>query len=745
MIRCESWLVGYPDKFSVAGGEPIVFHVSGAGESSFDAHLVKLIHGDTSADGPGFKETELVSSVNGSYALHSQPSHFGSYGRLADVAKVPDGSFSFFCFLQPTLSKRSDQTIVSMWDGATGEGIAVLLEPGLSIKVKIGVQGETVEGASEGQLLEGVWYALSVSFDRDGGRVTTFATPHVNAYNSRFGRLQAVGPVTLAVKVRDVPRPQVGLLIGAQDRSDGGVVRGDFNGKIALPCIFGNAMDKADHDAAAKSGAVPALTSHLVAWWDLSRGTATARITGGQESITDGWLVNLPTRAVTAHNWDGSSYSYLQRPDLYGAVHLHDDDVEDVGWEGSCGLSVPEELPSGMYALRLRAGKLEDHIPFVVRPQKGREKRVAFLVPSASYQAYANEHVGSGSAVGQAVSGHTPAMQPLDILKLEHPEFGRSMYDLHNDGSGVAYSSRRRPILNMRPRHRFSYLGTWQLPADLYIIDWLEAMGYAYDCVTDEDLHREGVSLLAPYSAVMTGSHPEYMSHQMLNALDQYVLDAGHLMYMGGNGLYWAISYDPDRTHIMEVRRGEGGSRAWQASPGEMLHSTTGEKGGTWRNRGRAPQKLVGVGFAAQGFNGSSYYHRMPGSYAAELSWIFEGLAEDETIGDFGLVGAGAAGQEVDRVSVDLGTPLNTQLLAVSQGHDDSYLLVVEDLMFTYRGLGGTEHRDVRADLTYFEHESGGAVFSTGSIAWSGSLSHNNYSNNVSRLTKNVLDRFQNS
>ena len=33
-------------------------------------------------------------------------------------------------------------------------------------------------------------------------------------------------------------------------------------------------------------------------------------------------------------------------------------------------------------------------------------------------------------------------------------------------------------------------------------------------------------------------------------------------------------------------------------------------------------------------------------------------------------------------------------------------------------------------------------MFSTGSIAWSGSLSYNNYTNNVSRITENVLRRF---
>jgi N,N-dimethylformamidase len=35
-----------------------------------------------------------------------------------------------------------------------------------------------------------------------------------------------------------------------------------------------------------------------------------------------------------------------------------------------------------------------------------------------------------------------------------------------------------------------------------------------------------------------------------------------------------------------------------------------------------------------------------------------------------------------------------------------------------------------------------GAVFSTSSIAWTGALSHNQYGNNGSRFTENVLRRF---
>jgi N,N-dimethylformamidase len=44
--------------------------------------------------------------------------------------------------------------------------------------------------------------------------------------------------------------------------------------------------------------------------------------------------------------------------------------------------------------------------------------------------------------------------------------------------------------------------------------------------------------------------------------------------------------------------------------------------------------------------------------------------------------------------------------------------------------------------VPYYETPAGGAVFATSSIAWSGSLSHNGYDNNVSRITGNVLERF---
>jgi N,N-dimethylformamidase len=44
--------------------------------------------------------------------------------------------------------------------------------------------------------------------------------------------------------------------------------------------------------------------------------------------------------------------------------------------------------------------------------------------------------------------------------------------------------------------------------------------------------------------------------------------------------------------------------------------------------------------------------------------------------------------------------------------------------------------------MVFFETTAGGAVFSTGSIGWAASLAHAGYSNEVARITANVLRRF---
>lgn len=104
---------------------------------------------------------------------------------------------------------------------------------------------------------------------------------------------------------------------------------------------------------------------------------------------------------------------------------------------------------------------------------------------------------------------------------------------------------------------------------------------------------------------------------------------------------------------------------------------------------------------------------------------------------------AGAGGLELDAYDAKLGSPPQALLLASSEGHTDVMLETKGNVAGSLRlGMGGSENPNVRADLIYFRTPGGGEVFAVGSIAWCASLSHNNYVNNISRVTDNVLRRF---
>ncbi len=744
---------GYTDKISVAPGEKIRFMVSCQGVERYRADIVRLVHGDLNPAGPGFKETEVETAVSGEYPGRHQAVHPGSHIEVADPrgALNLSGGFSIHAFIMPTTPQAVRQGIVTRWRGDSSSGYALVIDESGRLALWLGdAGGNSAQVSVEGGFIPWTWYSVGASYDPEKGVATVACQAAVNSTNSLVGRVAAAGQTALAQKQvgRIDFRSDARFLIAgyaAGAPAPRTVVDAHFNGKIESPRVYARALEAAEFDALARGNEPDA--HGLVARWDFAaeigaNGVPTDVVSDRSGNGLHGRCVNMPARGMIGHRWTAREENYVHAPNQYGAIHFHNDDLEDAGWDADFEWTVPAGAKSDVYAVRLRGGGVERRVPFFVRPAKGTATaRVAFLAPTATYMAYANFRISVEADVGQAILGQTPVLNPDDLYLAEHPEYGLSLYDLHSDMSGVCYSSRLRPILNMAP----SFLGVnglWGLPADLDLVDWLNARRYNYDVFTDEDLHREGLALLRLYKVIVTGTHPEYWSGTMLDAMEEYLATGGRLMYLGGNGFYWVTTYHPEKPHLIEVRRAESGSRAWQARPGEYHHSTTGERGGLWRNRGRAPQKLVGVGFSAQGFDESSYYRRMSGSFDERARFIFEGVGRDEIVGNFGLVGGGAAGSEIDRYDLTLGTPPDAMLLAASEGHSDNYPHVVEEIMFMYPGVGGTQDPAVRADMVYFTTPGGGAVFSTGSISWCGSLSHNNYKNNVSRITANVIERF---
>ncbi|HTS94808.1 MAG TPA: N,N-dimethylformamidase beta subunit family domain-containing protein [Stellaceae bacterium] len=684
-------VVGYVDALYAHPGDEVTVRVSVLdGGGRYRAELVRLICGET----PGLKEEVVASAISGEHTGELQPVPIGSYAIVENLP--PLGAVELSLLVWPTLPGRGAQSLISLG------GLRLMLD----------ATGAAALAGGEGTISTGqplrsrAWYRIEARYDPANGAAFVKSTPAPGPHADHVA--EAGGRFAQAVKLA------APLLLAAHREGNGDVVQ-HFYGKIEAPTLR---------------------SSGVAAEWDFSRGMGTAAIEDRSPLKLHGRTVNAPKRAVTGSKWDGSVQNWRDDPSQYAAVHFHGDDLYDARWKPGLKFRLPENLRSGVYAVRLEASGPAFRVSFIVSPKPGAPRaKLAVLASTATYLVYANYRRRMLPGPFELSMGHLPTVDLTDVLLAEHPEYASSTYDLHRDGFGISHASLRRPLFNMRPTGRF-----WNFALDLCLIDWLEAQGIAYDVITDHELHTRGLDLLAPYAAVMSGCHPEYHSLEMMQAIEAYLGGGGRFMYMGGNGFYWRISFNPAYPDLIELRRAEDGTRSWAEEPGQYYHAT-GEYGGLWRRIGRPPNALVGIGFIAQGFDAGSYYRRTAASRDPRAAFMFAGIG-DEIIGDFCASGGGAAGLEIDCYDAKLGSPPHALVVASSENHSQAFLLVNEEILSNIRGVDGTLNDRVRADIVFFETPSGGAVFSVGSIAFVGSLGHDNYRNNVSRLIRNVVDRF---
>jgi len=731
----------YADKISVVPGETIAIKAScDEGPDSFEATIVRLQSADDQPGGPGYRDETLDVTANGRYPARHQRTFPGSYGMAGHHPAFESlESFTLQVLFWPTTPERPWKTIVAKFDESTehGWGLFVDGDGRACFFIGDGNDHNKARVSAPEPLIPRQWYLLAGSYDAETKQLR-IVQRMMHPQATIPARCEATADASALGSPHNHDVPFMAGAYTLRDDETPWFAGGHVNGELERPVVSHGLLDD-DAVSALCTGPIPdGLSDSVVLAWDFSIDIPTDRLADISKNGIDGEAVNLPIRAKTGHNWDGSHHRWTDDPSLWGAIHVTEDAIYDCGWETDVEATIPANARSGLYAAKLeREGSTAVFVPFVVRPPDGTTTAPLCLVmPDASYLAYANFdevfHDGYDDAFGRVAR-----LGPDDLWQAEHPEIGVSMYGRHADDTGPHYSSRLRPVVNFSPTHN----SLWQLSADMHLIAWLEHEGIAYDMITDEDIDREGVDLLKRWPCVMTMSHPEYTSTKMLDAYEAYAHGGGRLMYLGGNGFYWRVAYRDDKPGMIEMRRAEDGSRSWSSEPGEYYLGFTGEMSGLWWRAGRAPNRLVGNGFIAQGMDFSSPYRITDQGRDPRAAWMFDGI-DGDIIGDFGLLGGGAAGWELDCANPERGTPPHALTVASSFDHSDLVLLVNEEIGHMHPRIFGQLNPGIRADMMFFETPGGGAVFSTGSISYVSSLPCDGFANNIARLTRNVVDRF---
>lgn len=723
-------LLGYGDRLSVPAGGAVGFRVS-CEAPSFTPGLVRLRRGGSARHQHDLQEETVAAGLPERVAGRVQTTVAGSFV-TADVGRGrTTRSVGLAAWIAPTLLGPDEQNVVALLSADRTAGFALTLS----------ATGPRLRDAAGAELARldlapalGRWVHLTACVS-DAGEVRLSLRRLGSARDAVTRSL--TGPVLWEPGVLQV----AGRGPGAPDA---------FNGRIARPVATPAGWSEV---TAARLGAgvdaVELLGADGVGALALGREPAATVAVDDGDLTTGGRIVNRPAGSVPGPFWQRRETDPRRcAADEYDALHFHDDDLDDAGWDTDLTLRVPDDVPSGVYALKVAAGDDVDRIPVIVTPRPGATPApVVVVLPTWTYLAYANWRTYAELEEQRAaLYGERRGVDARDHWLARHPEFGKSLYDVHTDGSGVAFSSRARPIVNIRPDYWTpTTRGERHLVQDLSLLHWLDGRGEPYDVITDDELHERGTAALAPYRVVVTGSHPEYSSARMLDAYDEYTGEGGRLMYLGGNGFYHVTDRHPGTGGAVEIRRARGSMTGWASGAGEEHLSTTGEHGGLWRWRGRAPQALFGVGMTAQGFDAASGYRRLPASADDAVDWVFDGTAVSvgDVFGDEGPGLGGAAGDEIDRADVALGTPEGAVVLATSFGHSSMIGLVPDDQPRTYAPMDLPPDPRIRSDVVIFGRPGGGAVFAVGSIAWSTAMTHCGGDNDVARITANVLARFR--
>jgi hypothetical protein len=234
------------------------------------------------------------------------------------------------------------------------------------------------------------------------------------------------------------------------------------------------------------------------------------------------------------------------------------------------------DWPSGLYFVRaLSADGRVGYAPFIVRPRRLGEHRVAVVLATNTWAAYNFEDVDGN---GWGDSWYVTARQ-------------RSV-DLE------------RPFLDFGVPFRFH---DW----DLEFIAWLGRTGKHVDFLSDDDLESvgDGAALARLYDVLVFPGHEEYVTRHEYDVIRGF-RDAGrNLVFLAANNLYREVT-----------RRGQ-----------------TLVRGALWRRLGQPESAVVGVQYIGSNHGLKQAGFVVTGADAAPWAFAGTNLANGDTFGRYGI------------------------------------------------------------------------------------------------------------
>ena len=519
-----------------------------------------------------------------------QPIHPGSYVHIEKGLRGPFRALTLECWVRPWDLTRL-QGVISQEDKDADEGFAFGIGQdgyvGCFLGDGVSPDDKVVHRSPAGVLKRNVWHHLAATWDGWKKRL------YVNG--SEVGAWDFVGPL--------LPGPHP-LRLGAM--SQGGVARHFLDGDLAQPALHGRALDPAEiRERFAQPGLPPAVGADVLASWPLAeeRGDRIADLTRNARHgriINEGtWMIGGPGFQADVPRF--GTYDPKRDATRGHGLRLASDDLHDCRWSVTHRWTIPADARSGLHVARFEytvdgKPRLYD-CTFVVRRAPHRRKApILVLAATNTWRAYSGTPFALTPEARHVVWG---------TGGIERDSRGLPAYNFYRDhasGQGTYQMGLRMPwpaagpyVLYGGPT-MYSHLAR----AERFNHVWLEEQGYAYDLISDLDLHRDP-DVLRGYQAVMVVGHNEYWSIPMYRGVDAYLRRGGNLVVLSGNSVFWCVSFSDDGG-IMECRKADApGARVPAARRGETWHSQDGLRGGMLRDCGWPGVDLIGLDLL--GFN----------------------------------------------------------------------------------------------------------------------------------------------